>query len=261
MERERRSAPRPGPYRPAEVDDTGADATADALLTLGLARDLERVAVEGVRGPSARLDPAFVDRVMAAVAREPRPAPIVALRSLRGEAGLLRLPALAGVVGDAFRVAVGPGRPFASRAPALAFAAVMVAVVGLGALGGLSLVGLPVPGPGASLPGVGGMPAPSVEPSPPPATPSPAPAIAVPLPPTVAPSPVGSPPATARPIATPAPTPHPPGTSRPSVRPTTPPTASPSPHPTETSDGSHSAEPSGTPEPSSTPESTSGSGG
>lgn len=266
MENDRRSAPRPGPYRPSEVEDGSRLDEHDVVATFAIARELERVAIEGVRGPGGRLDSSFVDRVMASIATEPLPAPMVALRSSRDGSAIVRLTGIAAAARDAFRVAFGPGRPSAVRAPALAMVAVLVTVVGLGAVVGASLLGdLRGAGPNANLPGVGGMPSPSVEPSPVPA-PSSAPQVVISPTPGVMPAAshkaASSPTSTSRPTAPTHATPQPNPTVRPTDRPTATPTASPrpTPHPTETPDGSHSAEPTGTPEPTSMPESSSGGG-
>lgn len=269
MENERRATRRPGPYGPSEVDDGSGLDEHELLATFGVGRELERVAIGGLRGARLRVDPAFVDRVMAAVATEPLPAPTVALRSSSGRLGPRRLRDLVVIVGDAFRVAFGPDRPSAVRAPAMAMVAVLIAVVGLGGLAGVYLVGgLRGGGPEVNLPGVGGLPSASVEPSLPPSslppsstTPtSPADAVLSPTPlvtPVVSVSPSPTPRASAAPRASLRPA----STPRPTAPPTPTPSQTPTPHPTETPDGSHSAEPNGTAEPTSTPESTSGGGG
>ena len=85
--------------------------------------------VESAGQIAARPSADFVDRVMAAVAREPLPAPAVAA----GEAVRHgRLAALLAAVGDGWRVLIGSGHPFAARAQALALVIVAVVVVGLG---------------------------------------------------------------------------------------------------------------------------------
>jgi uncharacterized membrane protein YgcG len=162
------SADRPADGMPrfgaGELPETGvAPDELDAELRLG--RELEGIGGQVVVAPSA----GFADRVMAAVAAEPVPAPIIAAGSaLRaGAAG-----ALLASVRDAVRVGFGAGFPAVARAQAL----VLVLVVAL-ALGGTTYVAARALGildqhaskPSPTLPG------PTVSPAPPSFTPTPSP--------------------------------------------------------------------------------------
>lgn len=112
---------RPVPFSPSELE--GAD---DLLrdgdpVDIGLARELESLAATS----SARPSPGFADRVMAAVADEPAPAPVRAAGSaIRHHAGR----ALLASIRDAFRVVLGHGFPIVLRAQALALVLLVVAL-------------------------------------------------------------------------------------------------------------------------------------
>lgn len=134
----------PHPFTPAELG--GMDLPADELAADGqLARELEAVADRGTVTPS----PDFADRVMAAVAAEPSPAPVMAAGSAVRR---LSLVAFAASLRDAVRVATGAGFPAAARAQGIALALVAVLVVGTasaataGALGLLGRQAAPTPG-------------------------------------------------------------------------------------------------------------------
>ena len=172
----------PGELRDADGTPLG-DAESAALL--GTARDLEAFA----RAESVAPTVGFEDRVMAAIAAEAPPRPVVAGGFLVGMVGAVR---------DAWRIAFSGGRPMAVRAQALAL--VLLVVVATGSVGTLAAAGVAQlladrPGPSPSIdPSV----PPTVEPSPTPEpTRSPAPTL------TPSPSPSASP--TPSPSATDAP--------------------------------------------------------
>jgi hypothetical protein len=97
----------------AELDDVSEMEPGEATEDLRVARELEGLAARSSVAPAT----AFADRVMAAVAAEPSPAPARA-------AGLavrrLSLGALIVAIRDSWRVAVRPGFPAAARSQALA---------------------------------------------------------------------------------------------------------------------------------------------
>jgi hypothetical protein len=181
---------RRSPFGPGELPaDEGAP---ELAASLAMGRELETFTSEA----TPPLPATFVDDVMAAIALEPAPRPVVAAgRALR----LGRPLALLAAVRDAWRVGSGTGRPAVVRAPALAL--VLVAVVALGSI--LSIGGYAV---GSALGVFGGpepvvpVPTPSPSPSPSPRpSPSPSPSVSPSLSPTVSPSvsPSPSPSATA----------------------------------------------------------------
>ncbi len=145
--------PRAKRFRLDELADDGASLE-DQVDLLGLARTLEWVAADDDVIPHT----GFSDRVMAAVATEPAPRPVVAaIGAARARRPLAALAAL----GDLWRVAWTGGRPLAVRAPAMVLVSLMllgsIAVGALGAGATLSVLGLhgdepsPVVSPGPSL--------------------------------------------------------------------------------------------------------------
>ncbi|HSS35004.1 MAG TPA: hypothetical protein VLR93_01925 [Patescibacteria group bacterium] len=166
------------PFHPSELigADGGVPSSAELRVALQAARTLEfRLGGRDVH-PSAE----FADRVMAAVAVEPRPQPAIAagLAMRRGRFG-----SMTAALADSWRVAFSGGRPLAVRAQAAAF--VLVAVLAAGSLGGLAAVGavrvlapaprqIPLQGP--ILPTIGPThepPAPTAQPTPTAALPTP----------------------------------------------------------------------------------------
>ncbi len=114
-------------FRPDELSATeGAGQQAEMLRA---ARELEWLASTDDVAPTT----GFEDRVMAAVAAEPTPRPVLAAVSAA------RRGAISGVlaaVADIWRVAWTGGRPLGARLPAMAIVLVMLAgTVGAGALG------------------------------------------------------------------------------------------------------------------------------
>jgi hypothetical protein len=141
-----------------------AEPSGDLAGSLALGRELEALAAE----PVPALGVKWVDGVMAAVALEPAPQPVVAAgNALRaGRPGAL----LAAIV-DAWRVGFGGGRPMLVRLPALAL--VLVAIVGLGSVatlggyaGGRALGFFPDATPVVPAPTPSPTPAPSPSPTP-----------------------------------------------------------------------------------------------
>ena len=267
--------PRPGPFRPGELDTTDLGPGTEADL-LGTARDLEWLALREDVGPG----PDFVDRVMAAVSREPAPRPVAAaLGAARRRSPLAALAAL----GDLWRVAFTGGRPFAARFPAMALVVLLVlGSVGVGAVGAGAQAGLLGRMPEATpvvSPIVAASPTPSASASPPASPPESAsrepsvqpPASAI-SEPTIAPVIVATPSATRdhagrptdapRPTDTPQPTDRPTPTQEPTPTPTPTPRSTETPHPTETpeSQAISKATPTLTPASTPMPPPTSGSG-
>jgi hypothetical protein len=167
-----------------------AETAGDLAGSIALGRELETLAAE----PVPAIGPDWIEGVMAAVALEPTPQPVVAAgNALRaGRPGAL----LAAIV-DAWRVGFGGGRPVLVRLPALAL--VLVAVVGLGSVatiggyaGGRALGLFPDAAPV--------VPAPTPSPSP---TPEPTPSPSPSLPPSPSPSPSAPPTPTVTPSASP----------------------------------------------------------
>ncbi len=274
----------PGPFRPGELDaaDLGPGTEAELLRA---ARELEWLALREDVGPG----PDFVDRVMAAVSREPAPRPVAAaLGAARRRSPLTALAAL----GDLWRVAFTGGRPLAARFPAMALVVLLVlGSVGLGAVGAGALAGMlgrapdatpalspsPLassgpdlaasPSPSASpaenespepsgLPGVSESPEPSdsSEPSPTPTSTQDHAAR-----PTATPRSTGRPTQTPEVMGTLVPSPSPTPSPSPSPSPSEVPSPSITPRPTETPDPTSTFGPGSTPTPTPTP--TSGHGG
>ena len=243
------STQRPGQFRPGELDTADVGPGTEAEL-LGTARDLEWLALREDVGPG----PDFVDRVMAAVSREPAPRPVAAaFGAARRRSPLAALAAL----GDLWRVAFTGGRPLAARFPALALVVLLVlGSVGVGAVGAGAVAGLLGRTPEATpvlSPIVAASPEPSESPSP-----------AVSPTESAPPEPSGQPPASASSestsvpviVATPAATRdhagRPTDTPRPTDRPTSTPESTTS-TPTQPPDGTTG--PTGTPHPTETPDS------
>jgi hypothetical protein len=143
------TASRPGgdprPFTTGELADL--DVPADQLAAdTRVARELEGVAVRGTARPSA----GFADRVMAAVAAEPAPAPVRAAGAAvrRGS-----LAALMASIRDAWRVSTRTGFPVAARAQAMALVLVVMVLAtggGLVTAGALGMLGDRGPNPGPS---------------------------------------------------------------------------------------------------------------
>ncbi len=140
-------------FRLDELANDGAG-LADQVELLGLARTLEWVAEDDDVIPHT----GFSDRVMAALATEPAPRPVVAaIGAARARRPLAALAALR----DLWRVAWTGGRPLAVRAPAMVLVSLMllgsIAVGALGAGATLSVLGLhgddssPITSPAPSL--------------------------------------------------------------------------------------------------------------
>jgi hypothetical protein len=128
---------RPRPFTPSELDGATGVSPDEVAGSTRVARDLEAVAGQTpVTAP-----PDFADRVMAAIATEPAPAPVrVAGRALR--AGTFG--AFLGSIRDAWRVTTGPGFPMAARAQALALVLVVAVLAtgsGMATAGALGLLG------------------------------------------------------------------------------------------------------------------------
>jgi hypothetical protein len=152
----------------AEMDLSPEEVTADVAF----GRELERV---GRDEPSPSAE--FVDRVMGAIALEPDPRPVAATV---GAARTLRPRAIAAAIAGAWTAAVGPGRPTAIRAQAVALLLVIALAVGTAGTavvaGGMTLLGpsetsMPTPQVSPSLP----TPEPTPSPEPSNASPSPSP--------------------------------------------------------------------------------------
>jgi hypothetical protein len=117
----------------------------------------------------------FTERVMAAIATEPAPQPVIAFGSaVRAR----RIGATIAAVRDAWRVALGAGRPIVLRGQALALGLVVLLAVG-GVAGGAAIGAVRLLVPDATpTPTIEPTPVPSVEPSPsiePSPSPSPSP--------------------------------------------------------------------------------------
>jgi hypothetical protein len=252
----RRPGDQPGPFSPAELDGLPGVAPDELVADHRVARRLEAVADRGTVRPSAD----FADRVMAAVAAEPSPAPA------RAAGAALRRLSLGGILvsfRDAWRVSFGAGFPVAARAQALAL--VIVAggllatsgVVTAGALGAFNSHG-PEPAPTTQATA-----APTSTPEP---TTTPEPSEVVGPNGTIEPNQSGSPEpsesASAEPDGTAAPggTPeatsgegggsnetHPPTTPRPTRSPDATPVANPTPSPSNDGEDHGGASPSPTP--------------
>lgn len=230
-----------GPFDPREVAEA-----------LGAARDLEAAATDS-HPLAVSASPELVDRIMAAVASEPLPAPA---QSARRAVRSGRLGAAIAAVLDAWHVARSGGRPIALRVQALSL--VLVVLVAIGSLGGLVAVGtynLLGPRPAESP-----IPVASPEPTP---TPSPTPSPTSSASPSPTPSPSASP--SESPSESVAPTSTPQGDSgggsgaRPTPTRTPRPTARPTDTPEPTSTEDHGGGGGETPQP--TDDSGGGSGG
>ena len=177
------------PFGPDELPES--ELAPDLATSVAMGRAVEAAASEAVAPPGRD----FTTRVMAAIALEPVPQPTtVAGRALRGGRPWAFLAAL----GDAWRVALGGGRPAAIRLQALAL--VLVAVVAIGSV--LSVGGAAVVGALGLLDGKSPsptVPLPSPLPSP---TPTPAPSVAPSLTSSPSPGPTITPTPTATPGAT-----------------------------------------------------------
>jgi hypothetical protein len=251
------------PFGPDDLDGVPGIAPDELAAEMRLARELEAVADRGgIPRPSAD----FADRVMAAVAAEPVPSPVIAAGSAlrrREVPGFLRS------LRDAFRVTFGGGFPLAVRAQALAIVLLVVGITAgmgyatAGALGLFSDQGTPSPAPSLVGPTVSPVqiltPAPSDTPDPSLETPSMTPDGA-----TESPEASGTPEASEEPGDTPEPEDHGGGgggssggdggsQGTPSPTHTPRPTAKPTPEPTDDSheDGHGSA--TSTPRPTDTP--------
>ncbi len=121
-------------FDPSEVRSDAGPGPSDAELAEALvaARELETMSARDVASPTT----GFEDRVMAAIAAEPAP------RLLVRPAGTVR----GGVVGafllsvrDAWRIAMGGGRPPVVRARAMAF--VLLVILATGSLSAFAAVG------------------------------------------------------------------------------------------------------------------------
>jgi hypothetical protein len=122
------------PFQPGEL--TGADGGVPNSVELGEALATARAIETQLGATDVHPSTGFADRVMEAVAAEPRPQPAVAagLALRRG-----RLGAMVAALADSWRVAFSGGRPLAVRAQAAAF--VLVAILAAGSIGGIGLVG------------------------------------------------------------------------------------------------------------------------
>ena len=160
------------PFGPDDLPEADAgigcgEPASDVARALATGRELDSFASRDTTVPSTD----FSDRVMAAIAAEPTPRPVAAAGRALGQG---RVVALLASFRDLWRVAFSGGRPFAVRAQALAFVAVVV--IAFGSLGGAAVVGAlgllseaPGPTPSDSVaPSVAPTPSPSpsVEPSP-----------------------------------------------------------------------------------------------
>ncbi len=119
------------PFRPGEIDGVPGLAPDDLAADARTARELESLAVGAGTPPAAD----FVDRVMAAVAVEPGPAPA---RTARLALRRRSLGAFVASIADAWRVTTRPGFPISVRAQAFAL---VLLVVGLFAGSGLATAG------------------------------------------------------------------------------------------------------------------------
>ena len=123
----------PNPFSGAELG--GLDLPAEEIADdARLARQLEALADRETLGPS----PDFADRVMAAIASEPTPAPVVAARSAIRRLSLLGLVAS---VGDAARITFGRGFPAMARLQAISLVLVSSLTIGAAAAGTAGALG------------------------------------------------------------------------------------------------------------------------
>lgn len=150
------NGPRPGgpgrPFDPSELE--GVARRDEVAADIEAARALERFAARTSVSPT----PDFADRVMAAIVREPSPAPArAAWRAVRRRS----ITAFLASVTDSWSVLTRPGFPAMVRAQALAVVLAVAVAVGATGLGGAAAVGM--------LAGDGQSPAPTVSPEPSPA--------------------------------------------------------------------------------------------
>ena len=123
-----------GPFRPGELDGAGEPLRlVEQAQALATARELEAA----VMAADVRPTPGFSERVMAAVATEPLPRPVVAF-GLAARQGRAR--AAFGALVDTWRLAWSGGRPLAARAQALAIVAVLVLAVA--SVSGVAIAGV-----------------------------------------------------------------------------------------------------------------------
>jgi len=260
-----RPGDQPGPFTPAELDGVDGIAPDELAADRRVARELEGVADRGTVRPSAD----FSERVMAAIAAEPAPAPVRAAGAAvrRGSLGALLVS-----FRDAWRVSFGTGFPMAARAQALALVLVVSGalatsgVVTAGALGAFTNRGTgPAPTQATDAPVITSQPTPTQVPTPtdeasPPTGPTSG---------SMEPAETGSPEATETPTAEPAGTEAPGGTPEatsgdggstethapPTTRPTHSPwpTDGPTATPTGDPEDNHSPRPSGSPWPTESP--------
>jgi len=139
--------------RPADLETEGERLDHEVATAYAVARQLES---ELLPTEAVTPMPGFAERVMAAVAREPRPRPAAFLAPLRRRS-------LAGVresVATAWRIALGAAMPVQARATALAYVLAVLLVAGsattiaaYGAAGALGWLGTaPAVSPGPSGP-------------------------------------------------------------------------------------------------------------
>jgi hypothetical protein len=175
---------------------SGRVTASDLAASMAIARELDAF----VMAPTPPPSPAFASRVMATVAAEPAPQPVLAFaRALAGG----HLVAMLGAVRDAWRVSTSPGRPTPVRAQALAL--VLLALLAFGSLAGIAGAAVGLLGPRPPSPPLPTRPA-IVAPAP---SARPADQVSLPPPPTSSAAPSAFPKAgptarpTQRPIATP----------------------------------------------------------
>ena len=140
------------PFHPSEL--SGGDGAEPTSAQLGEAMLAARALESELGASDVHPSADFADRVMGAIAVEPRPQPAVAAGlAMRGG----RVGAMVAALADSWRVAFSGGRPWAVRAQAAAF--VLVAIVAIGSVGGIVAVGavrlLTPPSPSPSRPVVG----------------------------------------------------------------------------------------------------------
>lgn len=119
-------------HRPFHLSELGSEADPfESADLLRMARELE-----GLDGGPIRPSDGFTDRVLAAIADEPLPAPM-AVAGLAARQG--RLGAMVAALRDTWHVAWTGGRPLAVRAQAMAF--VILLVVAVSSVGAMTTVG------------------------------------------------------------------------------------------------------------------------
>jgi uncharacterized membrane protein YgcG len=123
-----------GPFRPGELDGANEALTiVEQAQALAAARELEGAAMAADIRPS----PGFSDRVMAAVAVEPLPRPVMALGWAARQG---RARAAVSALADAWRLVWRGGVPLAARAQAVVL--VVVLVVAAASLSGVAIAGV-----------------------------------------------------------------------------------------------------------------------